>query len=145
MVGWALALPLVAGIACSTSSTQAPRTAGGTSTTPGGPPAATADTGEPSSTGAKSHPADQMIVGTISGISAQSLTVEAADGSSRTLQLAPETSVQVNGHDATPGDLHEGQPVRASFSTAAGGDVAIAVQAGGQDANDVGLTPSEPK
>ena len=141
--GWTLALPLVAGIACSTSSTQAPRTASGASYTDAGTPAATWDTGS-GATAAKAHAGDQVIAGMISGVSGQSLTVQAANGSSRTLRLAPETSVQVNGHDATTADLHEGQPVRASFSTAASGDVAVAVQAGGQNPNDVGLTPGEP-
>ncbi len=114
----ALALPLAAGIACSTSSTQAPRTASRTTQTGA---ATTSDT---------RRSGDQVVGGVITGISAQSLTILTGDGTTRTLRLAPDTSVQVDGRDARASDLQEGQPVRATFSPAAGDDVAVTVDAG---------------
>ncbi|HEX9052808.1 MAG TPA: hypothetical protein VF841_19935 [Anaeromyxobacter sp.] len=150
----ALALPLVVGgAACSTTSAQRAQAAGPPpvaateregnapqnqaenqpgsgvgATAPGAPATASGDV--------RAHSDDQVISGTIRSVSPRSLTIASEDGSERTLQLVPQTTVSVNGQEAQSTDLQEGQPVRASFSTAEDGEIAVDVRAGSASGED---------
>jgi hypothetical protein len=155
----AFALPLLVGIACKTSSTQrsagtasaegqrtegqaqAGTTSPGASgdvyggTSPGTSAGASGtmpgDTGSTaSSADVKGHADDQVVTGKISQVSPQSLTIRSDDGADMTLQVVPQTTVQIDGQDASSTDLQEGQPVRASYSDAEGRDVAVEIHAG---------------
>lgn len=98
----------------------------------------------------KAHSDDQVVSGKISAVSAESLTITTDSGDRRTLELVPQTSLQVNGQEGRSSDLTEGLPVRASYNTVGDRDVAVDVRAGtgvsdqsGQ--HDTGLTPGSNK
>lgn len=115
----ALALPLVMGIAaCKTSSTQ------GSTTASAGQPA----TAAPGSVTA-AHSDDEVVTGKISRLTPQSVTIATTDGTDKTLQLVPETSIKLDGHDTDKTALEEGLPVRASFSNVQDREVAVEVHA----------------
>jgi hypothetical protein len=126
-----VAAALVLAAACRTSGTaQAP--ASGTQQPPA--TAGRAGTGgqdplmEPGPT-IKGHASDQVVSGEILEVSGNSLTIDAQAGAARVLDVAPETSITVDGQEATLADLEEGQPVRASFNEVAGRDVAVEIRA----------------
>ncbi len=154
----ALAIPLAGLAACSTGSTQGSRTAstdrqgaavsGGAQANAGGAGASTganANTGTapPSSQGSLSapgatadatgsggaaHAGDQLVTGKITHVTPQAVTIAAEDGD-HTLNLAPETTILVDGQTADRTALSEGLPARASFSTVGGQDVAVRIYA----------------
>ncbi len=137
--GIALGIALgVVGLGCSTSgsyrgsqtaargtaqSETTPRHTSGTSgTLPGNAPDA--------SGAVMAHSNDQVVSGRISQLASDSVTITNDAGDDTTLQLVPQTTVSVNGSDATVDDLKEGLPVRASFSQAEDHNVAVQIQAG---------------
>jgi hypothetical protein len=132
----AIVLALAAG--CASTESQSRGTSGGTSA---------ADTSEGSQTTAgtqrgtgqdplmepgpavKGHAEDRTVSGQVSQVSGSSLVVQSDLGDSRTLQIAPETAISVDGLDASRSDLREGQSVRASYSNVEGRDVAVEIHA----------------
>jgi hypothetical protein len=142
-MGVAAALVLLA--ACRTSSTaqapasgtQEPRATAGT---PSG--AAGQDPLMEPGPEIKGHASDQVVSGEILEVTGSSLTIDAQAGAARVLEVAPETSITVDGQEATLGDLEEGQPVRASFNEVAGRNVAVQIEASGPPS--LGTPPGEP-
>lgn len=135
----ALAIPLaVIGFACrtsgsyqgsetasrgtATSETSPQHTSGTSGTTPG----RSAD----ASGAVMAHSDDQVVSGRISQLSSDSVTITNDVGDDTTLKLVPQTTVSVDGSDASVDELKEGQPVRASFNQAEDENVAVQIQAG---------------
>lgn len=170
----ALALPLLLGLACKTTSSQSETSSGQTARTESGvtgdtqartePPvpqeaapggSSSSDATTPSATGGtatgssassdssssqgtlaepgeeiKGHASDEVITGRIAKVSRRSISIAADTGEEKTLQLAPETTVVIDGQEAQRSQLQEGQEVRASFNQVYGRDVAVEVHAG---------------
>jgi Cu/Ag efflux protein CusF len=78
----------------------------------------------------KAHSDDQTVTGKVTKVSLRSIAIKSEMGEEKTLQLVPQTSVKVDGQDATHSDLKEGQEVRASFNQVDGRDVAVEIEAG---------------
>lgn len=76
------------------------------------------------------HSDDQMVRGKVSKVSKDEIAITAKGGEARTLKIRPETVVTINGKDAKPSQLKQGQMVRASFSNQGGDDVAVKIEAG---------------
>ena len=154
----AAALPLVVGLACSTSSSEGQRTARRAPTTPDtgapapGPASGRAPGGDLSGDDAAARgdasaagATGRMVAGKIAAVDTQSLAIDTPEGNRATLQLGPQTTFQVDGRQAQRTDLQEGQPVRASFDAVGGqGMVARVVQAGQGVDTSQGLTPGAP-
>ena len=131
----ALALPLAAGMACMHSqgtgamgsaqtaapSAPQPQAAAGT---------ATQDPIMQPGPAVQGHAGDEVVAGRIAGVAGDTVSIETQQGSTRTLQVVPETGIQVDGQDASIQDLAEGQPVRASFDRVDQQDVAVKIHAG---------------
>lgn len=125
----ALAVPLVLGMACTSTRSQSDRTA--SASTPA--PSASQPTRDPMVVPGpeiKGHSEDQIVSGTISSVSGDSLSIQSDRGETKQLHIAPETAVKVDGQDASHASLQEGQPVRASFSELEGREVAVEIRAG---------------
>lgn len=82
------------------------------------------------------HAEDQIVVGWIADATDSSVTVETEQGDKRTLQIVPQTTVQLDGKDASAAELAQGEPVRASFDVVEGQEVAVKVQAGDTGATE---------
>lgn len=80
----------------------------------------------------KGHPSDEVVSGRIAKVSRRSISIATDAGEQKTLQLAPETLIVIDGRDAQRSDLEEGQEVRASFNQVYGRDVAVEVHAGAE-------------
>jgi hypothetical protein len=117
----ALALPAVLGLAC-THARSRPETAA----------AEPQGTTEEQEAAAMEHPpghaADRMVSGRVTRISSYSVSIEPMMGEERTLEIVPQTVVTVDGRQATPLELTEGQEVRASFNQVEGRDVAVRIE-----------------
>jgi hypothetical protein len=130
--------PLALGTACVHS--------GQTAATPSGEQQAAVAAGAPAgaSTGApaardplmqpgleiQGHGSDQIVAGRIAEASGSQVIIQTQQGDARTLQIVPETMIQLDGQDAASGDLAEGQAVRASFDVVEGQEVAVKIRAG---------------
>lgn len=75
----------------------------------------------------KAHAEDQVVRGVISDVSEDTVSIESDLGVTRTLTIVPQTTIRVNGEDASYDNLSEGQPVRAAFSDVEGEDVAVEI------------------
>jgi Cu/Ag efflux protein CusF len=78
----------------------------------------------------KAHSDDQVVTGKVTKVSSRSIAIKSEMGEEKTLELVPQTSVKVDGQDASHADLKEGQEVRASFNQVEGRDVAVEIEAG---------------
>ena len=78
----------------------------------------------------KAHASDDIVTGVISDVSGDAVSIESDRGETRTLSIVPQTTIRVDGHDASADDLAEGQPVRASFNEVEGEEVAVEIRAG---------------
>ena len=78
----------------------------------------------------KGHASDELVSGKVTKVSSSEIAIESAQGESKTLEVVPETLVTIDGRDARPSELQEGQEVRASFNTVEGRDVAVQIKAG---------------
>lgn len=78
----------------------------------------------------KGHASDEILSGRVTMVSSREIAIESAQGEKKTLQVVPETVVTIDGRDARPSELQEGQEVRASFNTVEGRDVAVQIKAG---------------
>jgi hypothetical protein len=76
------------------------------------------------------HSDDQIVTGQVAEATGSSVTIQTPQGEHRTLQIVPETAIEVDGQDASSADLAEGQPVRASFDVVEGQEVAVKIRAG---------------
>jgi hypothetical protein len=134
----AIAAALVVAAACRTSGSQASggqpsptsteATTAGTQTAPSG--TAGQDPLMRPGPDLKGHASDQVISGAIARISSNQVAIASDGGSLVVLEIVPETSITVNGQDASYDQLQEGQPVRASFSEVQGeGHVAVEIRA----------------
>lgn len=143
----ALAVPLIAlGTACQTS-----KGSSGTATTTTGPaqerqasgsqqPSASPPSDAQQPVGQEplvrpgpsimGHASDEMLSGHISEVAGDSLSVETDTGETVTLQVVPETTVELDGMEASIDDLIEGQPIRASYDTVDGQEIAVKIRAG---------------
>lgn len=146
----ALAVPLALGMACQHASKQgspgaatsqppssAPQASGGGA---GGGPLAEDPLMRPGPS-IQGHAEDQIVEGRIADKSEAEVTITTPGGERRTLQIAPETAIELDGMEATGDDLTEGQPVRASFDVVDGQEIAVKIRAG--DASAGMGTPAE--
>lgn len=78
----------------------------------------------------KGHASDEVVSGRIAGAQGGSISILTDQGTTETLQIAPETSVQVDGQDAAGTVLSEGLPVRASYNEVQGEKIAVEIWAG---------------
>jgi hypothetical protein len=94
----------------------------------------------------QAHAGDDVVNGTIARVSRRTLVIDSDTGEQKTLFLAPETSIQVDGQDARRSDLQEGQDVRASFNEVNGRDIAVKVRVGEEAASttELGGSSAEP-
>jgi len=159
----AFAVPLAVGMACTTSGSQA-RGSGSTPTassgTQGSDTTSTTAQGSTTSSGQgsqassgaqgaqgaldplmepgpaiKGHASDQIVAGEIGDVSSDTVSIQSVQGDTTTLEIVPQTSIKIDGRDATYAELEEGQQVRASFNQVEGRDVAVEI--------DVGRSPSD--
>lgn len=140
-----LAVPLALGLACThkqqTGATSTPsdeqRQASGSQQggAAGGGPLAQDPIMHPGPS-IQGHAEDEVLIGQIASATDSSLTVETAQGDKRTLQIVPETTVELDGQDASATQLSEGQQVRASYALVDGQEIAVKIRAG--DAVDPG-------
>ncbi len=91
----------------------------------------------------KAHASDDIVTGVISDVSGDAVSIESDRGETRTLSIVPQTTIRVDGHDASADDLAEGQPVRASFNEVEGEEVAVEIRAGDAGAPSDATTPSD--
>ncbi len=128
----ALAIPLAAGLACRTSSTQG--SSGRTASAPADDGTGQAQAGAQAGTAApndvRAHADDHVVMGKLTQVASDSVTITTDQGDQTTLQVVPQTTVMVDGQEAQAGDLQEGQPVRASFNDTNGQSVAVEIRAG---------------
>ncbi len=143
-----MALPAVAGLACSTTGSGDRTARGGGEPSP--PTAGTTTTTEPrggmSTSGEgdiKGHDSDQVITGRIADASAGSLVIESDKGERHTLAVVDQTTVMVDGSDSSASALMAGQDVRASFNEQDGRNVAVKVEAMRAPGTDT-YTPGSP-
>ena len=73
---------------------------------------------------------DQWVKGKVSKVSKGEVTITPKTGETRTLKIADQTVVTINGKDAKPSQLKQGQQVRASYSSEGGEDVATKIMVG---------------
>jgi hypothetical protein len=96
--------------------------AGSPDQAPQGSAAGTGDT--------QAHSDDQLVRGKVSKVSKDEISITPRGGEAKTLKIKPETTVTINGKDAKPTQLKQGQMVRASFSSQGGDDVAVKIEVG---------------
>jgi hypothetical protein len=84
--------------------------------------------------GAHGHAQDKTLSGKLSHVSDDSVTIESAKGEKHELKVAPQTRFTLSGKDVKPGELSEGQEVRASYMEQGGDRIAVRIQAAGGDA-----------
>ncbi len=89
------------------------------------------------------HAEDQVVAGQISDVTEDTLSIRTELGDTRTLQIVPETAIQLDGSDASTDELAEGQPVRASFDVVNGQEIAVKVQAGEESAAQGGTASGQ--
>ncbi len=76
------------------------------------------------------HEGDQHVMGKISKISSDEISIKPRSGEAKTLKINPDTTVSINGKDAKPSQLKQGQMVRASYENVSGDDVAVKIESG---------------
>jgi hypothetical protein len=79
---------------------------------------------------AKAHADDQVVSGRIARVSRRMLVIDSETGDQKTLFLAPETAILIDGQDAQRSELQQGQDVRASFNEVDGRPIAVKVRVG---------------
>jgi hypothetical protein len=100
----------------------------------------------------KGHASDHVVSGAIDRVSAQGVAIVSDRGEVVAIEIVPETSIIVDGRDATHLELKEGQPVRASFNDVEGKEIAVEIQAlalppagaGGTGSSGASPTPGLP-
>jgi hypothetical protein len=92
----------------------------------------------------KAHASDQIVNGVIAEVSEDSVAIESEQGDTKTLTVVPQTTIQVDGEEASFDDLEEGQPVRASFNQVEGEDVAVEIRAGDTSSGTAGVDSGGP-
>ncbi len=122
----ALALPLSLGLACSHARSSQARTE---PTEHGTAAASNQQDIQPDTRRSTGHASDQTVAGRVIRASSDSVTIDAGQGQERTLEIVPQTLVTLDGQSAMPGDIQQGQDVRASYSTQDGRDVAVQIEA----------------
>jgi hypothetical protein len=85
-------------------------------------------TAGPGNTGA--HEGDQHVMGKVSKVSDEEISIKPKSGQAKTLKINQDTTVSINGKDAKPSQLKQGQQVRASFENVSGDDVAVKIEVG---------------
>lgn len=130
----ALAVPLALGMACmhtqgtgamgsastAAPSAQQPQAAAG---------AATQDPIMQPGPLVQGHAGDEIVAGRITDVGVDTVSIETEQGGTRTLQVVPQTAIEIDGQDASVQDLAQGQPVRASFDVVDGQGVAVKIHA----------------
>lgn len=141
----ALALPLALGLACAHGrSSQAQ-----TDTTGEDRGTAAADMSGTSQDRLRGHSDDQTVTGRVTDVTAHSISIESGEGAAKTLHIVPQTVVTIDGRDARPDEIQQGQEVRASYNTQEGRDVAVRIVSEGSGGTGTSTdapsyTPSEP-
>ncbi len=129
-IALALALPAVLGLACMHARSRTETATTAPQQTTKEQQAATAQPGM------KAHAEDMVVSGRVTRMSSYSVSIQPIMGEERTLEIVPQTVVRVDGRDATPLELKEGQEIRASFNQMDGRDVAVKIES--LDAHDQG-------
>jgi hypothetical protein len=76
------------------------------------------------------HEGDQHVMGKVSKVSKDEISIKSRSGAAKTLKINPDTAVSINGKDAKPTQLKQGQMVRASYENVGGDDVAVKIEVG---------------
>jgi hypothetical protein len=76
------------------------------------------------------HEGDQHVMGKVSKVSDEEISIKPKSGQAKTLKINQDTTVSINGKDAKPSQLKQGQQVRASFENVSGDDVAVKIEVG---------------
>ncbi|GAO04229.1 hypothetical protein [Anaeromyxobacter sp. PSR-1] len=153
-----LGVPAAIGLACSTPSsgssarTSSARTSRASTDAAASAPSATnpgmrAEEGAQAGAASdvKGHASDQVITGRVAQSDGRTLTIQSADGTQRSLHVADQTVVTIDGRDAHVADLAPGQDVRASFNEVDGREIAVKVEAmGATGTGSGGYTPGTP-
>ncbi len=128
VAGIAIALVLgMAGMACKTSGSQT-GAEGSTKTSSGDTYAGKPGAQAPDQSGVTAGPAALIITGAIDRVSPQAVAIMSDVGDVKVLNIVPQTSITIEGMEASSSDLMEGQPVRASFNQVNGQAVAVRIQ-----------------
>lgn len=133
-----IAIALVLAMGCKTSGSQT-GAEGSTKTssgdTYGGQPGAQApsdqqgsQSGATAGTAAPGRASDQVVTGAINQVSPRAVAIVDNAGKMMVLEIVPQTSITIEGMEASSSDLEEGQLVRASFNKVNGQDVAVRIQ-----------------
>lgn len=122
------------------SSAQAPHDAGQAGSQAGGGPLAQDPIVRPGPS-IQGHAEDEIVEGHIAEVNGDEVAIETDDGETRTLQIVDQTSIELDGMEASAEDLGEGQPVRASFDTVDGQEIAVKIRA--RDAAEASGLPEE--
>lgn len=80
--------------------------------------------------GDTAHSDDQTVMGKLSKVSRQEISITPKGGEPKTLKVVKETIVTINGKDAKPSQLKQGQQVRASYNQQGDDDVAVKIEVG---------------
>lgn len=128
---------------------QAPPAEAGTSTTAQAPDTGASASSQPGQDplvepgpAIKAHASDRIVSGQIREASESSVTISSQAGDRRILEIAPETTITVDGMEAGGADLEEGRAVRASYNEVDGRQVAVRIEVG-EDASSEALEPKE--
>ncbi len=119
----ALALPAIVGLACTHARSRSTASA-----PPQQPPEEQQVAVQP---GMEGHAADQVVSGTVTSATSFSVSLKSPLGEEKTLEIVPQTVVTIDGREATPLELEEGQEVRASYNQVSGRDVAVRIESVG--------------
>jgi hypothetical protein len=91
--------------------------------------------------GMSQHGGDKKVAGKLSKVSKSEVTVTAKDGTATKLKIADQTIVMMNGKEAKPAQLKQGQPVHASYQEQGDDHVAVKIEVGKHKAQGHHGTP----
>jgi hypothetical protein len=80
--------------------------------------------------GTAQHSDDMMVAGKLTKVSKKEVTVTAKDGTATKLKIGDQTVVMMNGKEAKPSALKQGQPVHASYQEQGDDHVAVKIEVG---------------
>jgi hypothetical protein len=95
----------------------------------------------PAGEGMSQHEGDKKVSGKLSKVSKSEVTVTRKDGTATKLKIADQTIVMMNGKEAKPTQLKQGQAVHASYQEQGDDHVAVKIEVGKQKAQGHHGTP----
>jgi hypothetical protein len=105
-------------------------TMGSDKTDQAGSAGASAGGASSASGGMASHSDDKTVTGKLTKVSKSEVTITPKKGEPMTLKISDQTTVMVNGKDAKPSQLKQGQNVRASYQEQGTEEIAVKIESG---------------